>query len=105
MEVGPVDAPVVPLQHVLHHGVRLAEQVGGVGVSLDLVLEALKLVHVIIILHKIGFFSPLPPAPGATDFFLRPDISQTLTNESSSYCHVVRRGLLPDGLVKAGADH
>ena len=40
VEVGPVDAPVVPLQHVLHHGVRLAEQVGGVGVSFDLILEA-----------------------------------------------------------------
>ena len=46
MEVGPVDAPVVPLQHVLHHGVRLAEQVGGVGVSLDLILEAWKSIHV-----------------------------------------------------------
>ena len=42
VEVCPVHAPVVPLQHVLHHGVRLAEQVGGIGVRLDLVLQAWK---------------------------------------------------------------
>ena len=40
MEVRPVDAPVVTLQHVLHHGVRLAEQVRSVGVLLDVILQS-----------------------------------------------------------------
>ena len=40
VEGGPVDAAVVPLQHVLHHGVSLTKQVRGVSVSLDLILKS-----------------------------------------------------------------
>ena len=39
MEAGPVDAPVVSLQDVLHHGVGLAEQVGR-GRVLEVVVQA-----------------------------------------------------------------
>jgi hypothetical protein len=40
VEGGPVDAAVVTLEHVLHHGVRLPEEVWRAGGALKLRMQA-----------------------------------------------------------------